>query len=831
MSLISLSSADNNNITSQQAFNFRNSFAQPLIIKPHSQVALVNFYHFRNERSHYNISNDNNRIVFNFDNPTTNGRYSAFLVPGTYNGGDLATEIARALNQANVAFQNFAFACTHAPGNPNASPPVNDVFEITFTSTATPALAPGTLTNFIDNNTTIALGAAPTNTFTPTTVNYADIHHVQYENGIHNHEGEWRIEDYDSMGGTNNNFLLEAGAAGERYEYTFSPIGSITCIGLYAEDLCSLSPTAPKPFNRFDASIMVHLRRTSMKIKTFNRTTRRNDTKRDLDLTQNGALHTALSNFLFTNADRWKDISYRFRFLKDGVANVAIQLQVSGDGGLVYQPPTEADNTGGTFGVNVDGSPNIYAQQTINGNNVNGIIYMSKQNGNPLAAGGNNNALDRSNILAKVRGKYRCIASGAPNVRPNLSGADQGLSRFDMDGKTYDVDYGAGGSKFNLAITPSGANGYDYLLTANTQAGVPVVNQLVATDFANHALAVALAKDNNGLVFNIHSNFAVAGSPIVGELHFDRRAVNNSVRGNISLRAFTGALLNKISIFDIAVPAAGGLGSCIRARALVAQPIFTAVIENQSNLRRQLNATTLAEPHHHIANHLDFEDQAELVGTLVGATLSSRLVMLLDKITQNDVNTVPGAGGSPLLITTASIAGTIGKLIGFSANVVFMAAGANNQPAGVGNPFLSDAATQVISKETTIHVSIPELSGVKSHEGESSQQYKTIKVIPKSDFTQSPNGSLSFTSNYPDYIDINNAGELQLNELTIQVREPDGKMANTLLPITRCTIKIQQDPQAVETDKMTKIMDRLERVMSSNQKGITGVPTPQKNYT
>lgn len=51
MSLISLSSADNNNITSQQAFNFRNNFAQPLIIKPNSQVALVNFYHFRNERS------------------------------------------------------------------------------------------------------------------------------------------------------------------------------------------------------------------------------------------------------------------------------------------------------------------------------------------------------------------------------------------------------------------------------------------------------------------------------------------------------------------------------------------------------------------------------------------------------------------------------------------------------------------------------------------------------------------------------------------------------------------------------------------------------------
>ena len=49
MSLISLSSADENNIVSQQPFNFKNNFPQPIIIKPHSQVALVNFYHFRND--------------------------------------------------------------------------------------------------------------------------------------------------------------------------------------------------------------------------------------------------------------------------------------------------------------------------------------------------------------------------------------------------------------------------------------------------------------------------------------------------------------------------------------------------------------------------------------------------------------------------------------------------------------------------------------------------------------------------------------------------------------------------------------------------------------
>ena len=64
MSLISLSSNDKNHNTSQQPFNFKNCFSQPLVIKPNSQVALVNFYHFRDD-SFYNITTQN---LFEYDN-------------------------------------------------------------------------------------------------------------------------------------------------------------------------------------------------------------------------------------------------------------------------------------------------------------------------------------------------------------------------------------------------------------------------------------------------------------------------------------------------------------------------------------------------------------------------------------------------------------------------------------------------------------------------------------------------------------------------------------------------------------------------------------------
>ena len=154
MSLISLSSADNNHNASQQPFNFKNNFNQPIVIKPNSQVCLVNFYHFRDDEL-YNITTDNNRIGFNFGDPTTNGRWYAYLRPSTYTGNSLATELARALNEANIAFQNYTFSSTFTIGNRNANPPINDVFTITFASVTLPDTIGGSWTNFesVGNNT------------------------------------------------------------------------------------------------------------------------------------------------------------------------------------------------------------------------------------------------------------------------------------------------------------------------------------------------------------------------------------------------------------------------------------------------------------------------------------------------------------------------------------------------------------------------------------------------------------------------------------------------------------------------------------------------------
>ena len=844
MSLISLSSNDENSIVSQEPFNFKNNFAQPITIKPNSQIALVNFYHFRND-SLYNVTLDNNRIIFNFGSPDSNGRWEAHLTPNTYEGDELATEIARALNEANIAFQNYNFACAFTKGNPMANPAVNDTFEITFTSVTTPTPTTGTYEIFekFDSLMTIVNGAGGgtrTDIVRTNQTNDTSIFSVVGEkHGIHNHEGQVIFEGINTINNNNELFTINAGTS---YDHGFGENAQI--FGLYAEDLCGLTNTDPnKNFKREIGTIYVLLRNKKIQIKTLNRGRGRTATspfgsmilKRDIDISIGTDLHTGLSNLLFTNNQRWKDITYRFVFYKDGTSNVAIQLQVSADGGNTYVIPSEgASDAGNTFGTNaIDNCANIYSTKAINGVNRNGIIYMSKIGGNLDINGAANNTIAKSNQLAKARGKYRCIMSINNRAEPDsLTTGDMGESKYDFSNRTFDIDYGAGGSKFNLVVsTHTGGNAFDFNLATNTQSGTPIANQLQAVDLNNCALKTNNTKNALGLVYDIHSDNTNAGSPVVGELHFDRRATNNSERGNISLRNFTGALNNRIEIFNITIPT-----SIIQMRSKKPNLYLSSGVFNQNVRTRLLGAGKIAEPQYHIADHTLFEDLDNLPDTL-GATLSSQLVLLVDRISRQDIDTIPNLNATPLgsntnPITINTRSGSIGRLIGYSNNILFMNAPADNQPINPNNPFLSDSETLIITKDQTLHVSISELSGVKSIEGESSQQYKTIKVIPKSDFIQGSNGSLSFTANYLDYIDINNANELQLSEMTLQVRTPSGKLVRSLEPITRATFKIQQNPSFVESDKMNKIMDRLERSLSQNQKQLPNViSNPNKLYT
>lgn len=818
MSLISLSSVDTNNLVSQQPFNFKNNFPQPLIIKPNSQVALLNFYHFRDDTL-YHITSQNNTILYNFESPTNNGRYEATLIPNLYQGADLATEIARAMNESNVAFQNFLFTCVFTAGNPQASPPLNDTFAITYAAVPTPASRGGTWANFgtdgncgnIVNNegdnseSTISVG---TNSTTAT-------YQARNEVGIHNHEGTWTSRGFSDFGkngdGLNDgNTLYDVDYGNHQlalFEVKRTNPNSPSTRNIYSRD----RPTITCNLTTND------LGENEIIISTLNGTTNTLVKKRHLRTNLFNGIRDAVSGGETT---RRSDFLLGFQYLKSGAADVAIQIQYSLDGGLNWVIPTEADSTGATFGVNTDGIPNIMAATSINGTNTNGVIYRSGTNSMKLTNGTATNIASAPNILKKAKGKFECFLLGLEGSRiPSALGSD---SLFDLAGKKISVDYGGGVSNDIDIIAHAGGVAFNFDMAGSNQQGVPGANQARATDFDNRALKVNLTKNAFGLVWDIHADKTDGASAVIGELKLNRRATGGSNFGRLDFLNLTGGSFNGATQI-----LATTTDSLITTSVSEILSLTNSGIYNQNNRQILKNGSTLPAGHfeEHVFENEEVGSESQQV-VKVGADQSVAFCLLLNRITQHDIETIAGVGNSPLNLTANSESGTIGSLIGFSDNVVFNTAGATT------TTYTSDIATQITSKDTTLHVSIPELSNVRSFEGESSQVYKTIKVLPKADFDSDKNsGSLNYSAPYEDYIDINNGTELQLSELTIQVRQPDGTLATTLKPITRTTIKFRENPQNREMEKMEKILEMMERKASQNQQYIADTSKPDKVYT
>ena len=68
-----------------------------------------------------------------------------------------------------------------------------------------------------------------------------------------------------------------------------------------------------------------------------------------------------------------------------------------------------------------------------------------------------------------------------------------------------------------------------------------------------------------------------------------------------------------------------------------------------------------------------------------------------------------------------------------------------------------------------------------------------------------------------EWIDINNAEPLVLNELTLQVRKPDGTMATNLKPITRCSIKIQENPEVKLLEAQRNMIEAMSATRTQAQ--------------
>ena len=132
MSLVSLQSKPNQG----QPYLFQTHFPQPITLKPHSQVCVLKFLHYRSTTG-YGVTSSNNTLKFLLGDTRFDALRTVILDEGEYSGDTLATEIQTKLNATKQQF-NYQFSVDFILADPTVSPPTNDSFEISYTSVTLP---------------------------------------------------------------------------------------------------------------------------------------------------------------------------------------------------------------------------------------------------------------------------------------------------------------------------------------------------------------------------------------------------------------------------------------------------------------------------------------------------------------------------------------------------------------------------------------------------------------------------------------------------------------------------------------------------------------------
>lgn len=786
MSLINLSSETRNSVLQQKAFNFRNFFPQPLIIKPNSQVCLSSFYHFRSEY-YYRVSTLNNIIAFGFGDRNTNSMMYAAMDPGRYTGEELAVEIPKAMNAVNLQ-QNYTWSCTFTIGNRNANPPTEDVFVISYENVPTPTTKGGvwSFLNSRSSEGTLTNNNGDDESSTLVSLTEDELPCV-VDNGLLLHEGSVTIAN---LGLTQAKDLEEY----ESHETSFGIIRQSMAVD-------SANMADATSFNSDYGDILFNLQQddnagVTMQISTL--TQRQGttniflpDNRGKRQVMRRVAIQTEIEKIFTSSLDRFQIIITRVASQRA----FAMQIQKSTDGGVTYTDI--ADGAAGA--VATDGRPLIYSQ-TIGGVAFTSLIYSTLGVSN--GAGGI--------VINPESGKTSAAINAANGIKAplipfiSLFGENTHVTGLSLDQQTFQVNTGQGSpvldadNQFTLQFDEDTTNGYEYIISINTGAVTPVA-QCNENDWAD--LAIGNPYITGGLVtYNVFSNnLTPIGTAVeIGIMSYDPEF------GNFGEFTFTGLSSGTAITIDP-----------VELNATISAPDPTSIaarydmngIFNPSNnpitLRdgtKVLKSDKYKQTHVEPANELETENPLDDV--TLGADLAQASYLVLTRANQQDVGDNAGA---PVRATNDMRCGNSGQLLGFGAAI--------NVNDNATFEFTSNTEPLNQIDDTSIHIEIPEFTNIKSYEGEAENISKTIKVIPKNEFTKDDNaGSMTYTAPYEDWVDINNAETIVLNELNLQVKKPNGQLADTLEPITRATIKIRQDPEVKRSQDQREMMQMMSRM-------------------
>ena len=228
-----------------------------------------------------------------------------------------------------------------------------------------------------------------------------------------------------------------------------------------------------------------------------------------------------------------------------------------------------------------------------------------------------------------------------------------------------------------------------------------------------------------------------------------------------------------------------------------------------------------------IAESLTSEDGAgpSAEPQAAGPDLSTKVIIFAGQITEGALED-PALQIKPVFIGTNRYEGTAAGLLGFHEPVYVTGTAASS-----GTIATSDMLVQRVSRDNVLMVSIPELSGLKSYQGidkgigkHLTGEAKVLSVLPREEFTgTSDNGHLVYVAPFENWLDVNNAGPIVLNQLTIEVRILSGEIADDLSAITTAQIKFREDPSRAAVQYQRDLISALRgdtqqtgQILSSN---------------
>lgn len=739
MSLIILNSQQ------QNPANFQNHFPQPIEVKPHSQVCLLKFIHFR-EGNLITITQNNNRLWFLLGSLGNDARRLVLLDTGSYTDNALAQEIQNKMNDV-LQQQNYTFYATVVRTGTVGFTQI----QISFASVPTPREKGGTWIDFYDDDAVMEIRNddidGHSSIIIPKTYPSSVKLSAFMYRGILTHYGTYEVADIPY-----SNNPLTFGDRSEDFAPTFIP----TEIGLIRKRYSN--PNEIDLNLKFDSGLQdIRVAFTSegkiiVSSAQFGVPTTVPIYKQLAEIPQN-IVEQIATNITIKNvviATRWKVqitmVGSQRRFI--------VQLLYSEDYGKTYNYP--ANIPGYVSFVEIDdvdyngvifvgtATPSAGQFQTKNAPFIPTLTTLSTDfDENPVA-----------------HDEFGC---------PNLASVD--LTFINNSNETLDfapIDGGGGLNEYEGSVFDANLNLlHEYKLTGNVVG-------------------------DNRLQF---AYTEIGGARDTGTFDYDCDNVSFTQTTN------DGRTVN----WDLQNPTApSGFAFIQTPPQFLVDGVFNTTTPNLLRTATHLGITEGELLDRHSAE--TGNDTTAEEGTTLGSDLQKQAVLYLRKLQHDDLVANP-AVVKQAMIDNPEQSGNCGSTIGAVNNLYKIA-----QSAGA-TIFTSDIPLQKEGKETFLHISIPELQGVKSYEGKISNVGKTIAVIPRDELTSSTDEGADnrycYVSHLENWIDINNGNTLNLNQFSCEIRSPNGILLEDMLDSSVVVMKIRQDPAIRQMEHQEKVMKML----------------------